>query len=91
MDLEAIHQQEEQAGRALLESSSAVLSSAGLKVHTKMTRGDAATEILEFTRSQHINLIICGSRGLNPVSGWLLGSVSRKLVHYAPCSVLIIK
>jgi nucleotide-binding universal stress UspA family protein len=25
------------------------------------------------------------------VTSWLLGSVSRKLVHYANCSVLIVK
>ena len=36
-------------------------------------------------------MVVCGSRGLSAVSGWLLGSVSRKLVHYAGCSVLIVK
>jgi nucleotide-binding universal stress UspA family protein len=54
-------------------------------------RGDAATEIIQFARQHEIDLIVSGSRGLSPVTSWLLGSVSRKLVHYASCSVLIVK
>jgi nucleotide-binding universal stress UspA family protein len=54
-------------------------------------RGDAATEILNFAQNINADLIVAGSRGLSQIQGWLLGSVSRKLVHYARCSVLIAK
>ena len=56
-----------------------------------LLRGDAAAEIIEYTRTQKIDLIVAGSRGLSSIKGWLLGSVSRKLVHYAGCSVLIVR
>jgi len=56
-----------------------------------LTRGDAATEILERARADGTDLLVAGSRGLSAVRGWWFGSVSRKLVHYAPCSVLIVK
>ena len=56
-----------------------------------MPRGDAATEILDYIKENDIDLVVCGSRGLSQVTGWLLGSVSRKLVHYADCSVMIVK
>jgi nucleotide-binding universal stress UspA family protein len=36
-------------------------------------------------------LIVAGSRGLSEFQGWWMGSVSRKLVHYSNCSVLIVK
>lgn len=62
-----------------------------LTLKSVLLRGDAATEILDYTRINHIDLIIAGSRGLSQVKSWLLGSVSRKLLHYAPCSVLVVR
>jgi nucleotide-binding universal stress UspA family protein len=56
-----------------------------------LLRGDAATEIIQFAKEENIDMIIAGSRGLSQTQSWLLGSVSRKLVHYAPCSVLLVK
>ena len=58
---------------------------------TAILSGDAATEIIDYAKRNNIDLIITGSRGLSPVQGWLLGSVSRKLVHYSSCSVLVAK
>jgi nucleotide-binding universal stress UspA family protein len=66
-------------------------SSPGVSVKSYLTRGDAATEIIRYARDSKVDLIIAGSRGLSQVRGWLLGSVSRKLVHYAPCSVLVVR
>ena len=54
-------------------------------------RGDAATEIIEYANQNQIDLIVAGSRGLSQMRRLLLGSLSRKLVHYAGCSVLIVK
>jgi nucleotide-binding universal stress UspA family protein len=42
-------------------------------------------------KQNQIDLIVAGSRGLSRVRSWLLGSVSRKLVHYSGCSVLIVR
>jgi nucleotide-binding universal stress UspA family protein len=67
------------------------LAERGRKAQAVLLRGDAATEILAYAREHQANLIVSGSRGLSRVRAWLLGSVSRKLVHYADCSVLIVK
>ena len=48
-------------------------------------------EIIEYARNEKVDLLVAGSRGLSRVAGWLMGSVSRKLVHYAECSVLVVK
>ena len=82
---------EERAGRQLLSYTVEKLRAAGLTATSILTRGDAATEIFQYLQAHPIDLIVAGSRGLGAVTGWWLGSVSRKLVHYANCSVLIVK
>jgi nucleotide-binding universal stress UspA family protein len=91
VDSEAIEEEEHRYGERILNEALATLADANLQAETNMPRGDAATEIIEDVKDNQIDLVVCGSRGLNPVTGWLLGSVSRKLVHYAPCSVMIVK
>jgi nucleotide-binding universal stress UspA family protein len=79
------------AVKKILEETCANLSAVYPATHCLLRKGDAATELLDFAQKEKINLIVAGSRGLSPVSAWLLGSVSRKLVHYATCSVLLVK
>jgi nucleotide-binding universal stress UspA family protein len=82
---------EQRQGEDLLAQSAENLGDSGLIVDTVLVRGDAATEIMKYIKEENIDLAVVGSRGLSQVGGWLLGSVSRKLVHYAGCSVLIVK
>jgi nucleotide-binding universal stress UspA family protein len=37
------------------------------------------------------DLVVVGSRGLNPIQRLLLGSVSSKVVHRAECDVLVVR
>jgi nucleotide-binding universal stress UspA family protein len=37
------------------------------------------------------DLIIVGTRGLNTAQRLLLGSVSTKVMHHAPCDVLVVR
>jgi nucleotide-binding universal stress UspA family protein len=91
LDIDSLEKREADEGRALLKRSVQILADNGIQAKSMMLRGDAATEILQYANEHDIDLIIAGSRGLSAVTGWLLGSVSRKLVHYADCSVLIVK
>lgn len=91
VDWERVEAEEEAEGKKLLKEAMDILGAGGMQAMPLLLRGDAATEILEYVKNHEIDLIICGTRGLNPVTGWLLGSVSRKLVHYAEASVLIVK
>jgi nucleotide-binding universal stress UspA family protein len=94
-DAAALSQQEAESdlkhGRAILEATKAEMAEAGVSVHTLLRVGDAATEILDYAHQTGADLICAGSRGLSMMRGFLLGSVSRKLVHYANCSVLLVK
>jgi len=49
--------------------------------------GPAHERIAAAARSQHASLVVIGSRGLRGIRA--LGSVSERVVHEAPCSVLI--
>lgn len=83
--------EEEKQGQAILEQALQILESGGVQASGIMKRGDAASEVIAFVKEQQIDLVVAGSRGLGRVRGWLLGSVSRQLVHHAGCSVLIVK
>jgi nucleotide-binding universal stress UspA family protein len=83
--------EETQQGQKLLEQTVDTLKSAGINATSLLKRGDAATEIIDYVKLDQIDLIITGSRGVSQIQGWLLGSVSRKLIHYAGCSILLVK
>lgn len=83
--------EEEQNGKELLKNTLQILKARGIEANSVLARGDAATEIIEYVKENGIDLIVAGSRGLSRMRSWLLGSVSRKLVHYAGCSVLVVK
>ena len=90
-ELTAWQDEEQKRGQVLVDQVAKRLEEAGVKTKSTLLRGDAATEIIEYARVNEADLIVAGSRGLSQVKGWLLGSVSRKLVHYAGCSVLLVK
>ena len=80
-----------EAGVNVINEALQAIQPCGIQAKTSIINGDAATEILDYAKRHGINLIVTGSRGLSSVQGWLLGSVSRKLVHYSNCSVLVVK
>lgn len=84
-------EEEERQGVILLRESVNTLGDYGIEAKSVLLRGDAATEIIEYANQNQIGLIVAGSRGLSQMRRLLLGSLSRKLVHYAGCSVLIVK
>ncbi|OQY36243.1 MAG: hypothetical protein B6I38_00045 [Anaerolineaceae bacterium 4572_5.1] len=90
--LEKQTQQEELMGQKILANATEILlHDAGIESKSSLLRGDAATEIIQYVKDNQIDLVVSGGRGLSRIRSWLLGSVSRKLLHYAPCSVMVVK
>ncbi len=87
----ALREKEEKDGQALMDSTRKALQAMGKPAEGILKRGDAATEIMAVIKEQNIDLLITGSRGLSPIRSWMMGSVSRKLVHYSGCSVLVVR
>ena len=57
---------------------------------TRARVGGAAQAIATAAQSGHADLIVVGTRGHTPLGGMLLGSVTQRLLHIAPCPVLAV-
>jgi nucleotide-binding universal stress UspA family protein len=49
-----------------------------------------AQEIADLAREAGADLIVVGTRGHAAITGLLLGSVTQRLLHVAPCPVMVI-
>ena len=55
------------------------------------TTGHPFEEIVSYAKSRACDLIVMGSRGLSPLQEMMLGSVSDRVLRYAPCAVTIVR
>lgn len=53
--------------------------------------GHPVRRILETVEEEKPDLVVIGSRGLSDLAGALQGSVSHRVAHLAPCSVITVK
>lgn len=60
-------------------------------VRQRLEHGDPAEQILEVAKEEKADLIVIGSRGLSPLAGLLLGSVSHKICQLSECSCITVK
>ena len=61
------------------------------RVTTQVAEGSAAGQIVALAESEGADMIFLGSRGLGDVGGLLMGSVSHKVMHLAPCTCIAVK
>ena len=64
---------------------------AGFAVEKHAREGDPAQVIIDVADEQDADLIVVGARGSTGLRRFMLGSVSSKLAHHAPSSVLIVR
>jgi nucleotide-binding universal stress UspA family protein len=69
--------------------AAAVAHEMGVEAEAEVLEGDPAARILELARMRDVDLIVVGSRGLGPIAGTLLGSVSREVLQHADRPVLV--
>jgi nucleotide-binding universal stress UspA family protein len=79
------------AGEKLVKQASEKLKNAGLQVSTHLHMGLPDKAINKYAREWGADLIMIGSRGLNEVTRFLLGSVAQAVLRDAPCSVEIVR
>lgn len=61
-------------------------------VDTELREGaDVCDEIIKAADERDSDMIVVGSKGTGAIKGFLLGSVTRRIAHHAPCSVLVVR
>jgi nucleotide-binding universal stress UspA family protein len=61
------------------------------RLRTLTEDGDPARRILQRAEAEDADLIVMGSRGFSDLKSLVVGSVSHKVSHLAPCPVLSVR
>lgn len=64
---------------------------AGITPHVELLHGRPAEEIVRYVNNNGADLLVLGSRGLNALQEFAIGSVSHKVLKHAECPVLVVK
>lgn len=75
----------------ILSEAQGILQAAGVRGTCHDIDGDPTDAILDAAERTDADLVIVGSRGEGPTKRLLHGSVSTKVLHHAPCAVLVVK
>jgi nucleotide-binding universal stress UspA family protein len=82
---------EESAHKRLAEAIIDSDGSGPSTIPVVMTSSSPAFAIIDYSRAQHIDLIIMGTHGRGALGHILMGSVAERVVRLAPCPVLTIR
>jgi nucleotide-binding universal stress UspA family protein len=97
-----IHNYQQYLFDEVMESAKSILAQTGVEYELKLRVGDAKEEICQEAgfgengsetgrcTADGVRMIVMGSRGMNPMLGGFLGSVSYGVLHVAQCPVTII-
>jgi nucleotide-binding universal stress UspA family protein len=84
------HLAQDSRADSILDEARASLRLRGVEAEPHARKGDPADAIIDLAEELGIDLIVVGNKGLSGARRFLLGSVSNKVSHHAPCSVLIV-
>jgi nucleotide-binding universal stress UspA family protein len=62
-----------------------------LNARTQVVEDGVAEAIVDTAATEKVDLIAMSSHGYSGVTRWMLGSVAEKVLHSAPCPVLVIR
>lgn len=80
-----------QEGIKLLRSFTEKAIAAGVSTEFTQITGHPSSTICEFAHSCDADVIVIGKRGHSGLKEIFLGSVCNHVIHYSPCSILLVK
>lgn len=75
----------------LLQEYRDLLQAEGIAFEDRIFEGSPGSVICEAAKIEKCEMIIMGSRGRTDLQGLFLGSVAHRVLHTAPCPVMIVK
>lgn len=76
---------------ALARRIGAALEERGVAFTSREGKGHTAEVIVDAAREEKTDMIIVGCREASGIKAFLMGHLSDRVCHHAPCSVLIVK
>jgi len=62
-----------------------------IEIETEVVIGHPADQIIRYAKDRNCDMVIVGQKGKSRIENWLLGSVSKRVATYSPCTVTIVK
>jgi len=62
-----------------------------IELKTEVIVGHPADQIVRYAKDKKCDIVMVGQKGKSKIESWLLGSVSKRVATYAPCTVTIVK
>lgn len=81
----------EEQGRRYLDVARTDAERQGITTQCQTRKGDPFEEIVAVANGLHADLIIMGHTGRRGTTRVLIGSVTQRVLDYAPCPVLVMK
>ena len=70
---------------------SEICAANGVKARFEVRVGHPAEQIIHTAHEEGADAIIMGHRGKSFIKRWLLGSISKRVITYAPCTVCVVR
>ncbi len=77
-------------GRLRADTEQALERIGGLRATTRLVNHSQHRAVLDVARDEHADLIVVGKRPHHGVTDTLLNETAARLIHHAPCPVLVV-
>lgn len=80
-----------ESSNELLEPYRELFTQKGIKFEELILEGSPGNVISKTAGIERCDMIVMGTRGRSKLKGLLLGSVAHRVLHSAPCPVLVVR
>jgi nucleotide-binding universal stress UspA family protein len=75
----------------VLGRARAMAEESNLKLHTHVVAGHPVRDVIGLATELEVDLLVVGSSGHSALYDRMIGSRAQKILHHAPCPVLVVK
>jgi nucleotide-binding universal stress UspA family protein len=87
----AVERELKEKGESYLKYVAGLAEKEGLQAEAILARGEPHDQIVHYAKSLGADLIVVGTFGRRGADRILIGSVTERVIEYAPCPVLVVR